>query len=215
MPPRQGDSRLGAPRRRGATVTGVDFPPRAIAGARQLAAELDLPATFVCSPINDLPDHLSGQFDVAYPSTGVLGRLPDLRRWAQVVAHFLAPGGTFYVADIHPLLEIFDEDAEPPQLRLHYPYFHEPQPRRFTYSGSYAAPDAPLESVEYAWMHDLGEIVGAVLGAGLRVVSLREYEHLAWKFFPWMVPADDRGRFKLPDGTPRLPLSFSLTAVKD
>jgi len=53
-----------------------------------------------------------------------------------------------------------------------------------------------MESVEYAWAHDLGEIVGTVLAAGLRVVSLREYSHLAWKFFPWMVPADDTGRFK-------------------
>lgn len=201
--------------RHGAVVTGVDFSSRAIAVARELAAELDLPATFVCSAIDDLPAHLDSRFDVVYTSRGVLGWLPDLTRWAQVVAHFLAPDGTFYVEDIHPLLEVFDEDAEPPRLVPRYPYFHQREPQRFAYQGSYAAPDAPLQSVEYAWMHDLGEIVGALLGAGLRVVSLREHEHLAWKFFPWMVPADDVGRFRLPEGTPRLPLSFSLRAVKD
>ena len=33
-------------------------------------------------------------FDVVYTGTGALCWLPDVRRWAEVVAELLAPGGT-------------------------------------------------------------------------------------------------------------------------
>jgi 2-polyprenyl-3-methyl-5-hydroxy-6-metoxy-1,4-benzoquinol methylase len=81
--------------RLGARVTGADFSERAIELARSLAAELGLDATFVRSDLYDLSSVLDGQFDVVYTSRGVLGWLPDLERWAEVVAHFLRPGGVF------------------------------------------------------------------------------------------------------------------------
>jgi SAM-dependent methyltransferase len=89
--------------RLGARVTGADFSHRAIELARSIAAELDLDATFVRSDLYDLPSVLDGQFDVVYTSRGVLGWLPDLERWAAVVAHFLRPGGVFYITEIHPV----------------------------------------------------------------------------------------------------------------
>ena len=44
-----------------------------------------------------------------FPSYGVLGWLPDMTRWAQVVAHVVKPGGTFYVVEFHPFAWIFDD----------------------------------------------------------------------------------------------------------
>ncbi len=67
-------------------MTGADFSARAVELARSLAAELRLDATFVCSDLYDLPSVLDGQFDILYTSRGVLGWLPDLDRWAGVVA---------------------------------------------------------------------------------------------------------------------------------
>ena len=64
--------------RLGAKATGVDFSEKAIALARKLNAELGLDATFLCSDIYELPDHLTGQFDVVYTSGGVLAWLGDL-----------------------------------------------------------------------------------------------------------------------------------------
>ena len=55
------------------------------------------------TPYHDLPQHLTGQFDVVFTSHGVLGWLPDLAGWAQVIAHFLKPGGIFYIVEVHPL----------------------------------------------------------------------------------------------------------------
>src|SRR3954464_11903705 len=85
----------------GAIVTGADFSDKAIDLARELSRETGLPATFICSNIYDLPAALEGQFDIVFTSHGVLGWLPDMPNWGKVVAHFLKPGGTFYVAEVH------------------------------------------------------------------------------------------------------------------
>src|SRR4030095_5860374 len=50
----------------GAIVTGVDFSEKSIALARSLSRELNLPAQFVCSEIYQLPDKLSGEFDIVF-----------------------------------------------------------------------------------------------------------------------------------------------------
>src|SRR5262245_28332752 len=81
--------------RHGAVVTGADFSGEAIRAARALAARMGVAATFVESDLYELPEKLAGRFDVVFTSHGVLGWLPDLERWAQVIAHFLAPGGVF------------------------------------------------------------------------------------------------------------------------
>jgi 2-polyprenyl-3-methyl-5-hydroxy-6-metoxy-1,4-benzoquinol methylase len=88
--------------RRGARVTGADFSERAVEQARLLAAETGLEARFVVSDVVDLPDRLEGDFDVVFTSFGVLNWLPDVPRWAEVVAHFVRPGGFFYIAEAHP-----------------------------------------------------------------------------------------------------------------
>ena len=52
----------------------------------------------------------------------------DLERWAQVVARFLAPGGIFYIVEVHPVLQLFNERVKEPALRLLHPYFHGSRP---------------------------------------------------------------------------------------
>ncbi len=199
--------------RRGATVTGVDFSQEAIEAARALATEVHLPATFVHSNLYDLPQHLTGQFDVVFTSHGVLGWLPDLAGWAQVIAHFLKPGGIFYIVEVHPFALLFDERRNDAELRLREPYFRGPEPLREEEQGSYAAPDAPMRSVSYSWLHRLADILGSLLRAGLRLTSFEEYPFMAWAFFPWMERRAD-GMWQLPSGKGDIPLMFSLRAIK-
>ena len=196
--------------RLGARVTGADFSDRAVELARSLAAELHLAASFVRSDLYALPSVLEGQFDVVYTSRGVLGWLPDLERWARVVAHFLRPGGVFYVTEIHPVAQAF---ADEPELRLGYPYFPRPEPLAFPVKGSYADPDAEVrQPLEYGWVHSLGEIVSAVAGAGMRVEFLHEFPFVEWPV-PFLVRLDD-GTWRLPpDAGGELPLFFSLRAT--
>ena len=108
----------------GAVVTGVDFSPDAIAMARSLSEELNIPATFLCANIYDLSETLDTLFDIVFTSYGVLTWLPDLDRWAQTVAHSLKPGGTFYIVEFHPFVSMLDDDGE----RIAYPYFRAEAP---------------------------------------------------------------------------------------
>ena len=199
--------------RRGATVTGADFSEEAITAARALATELHLHATFVHSDLYDLPQHLTGQFDVVFTSYGVLGWLPDLEGWAQVIAHFLKPGGIFYIVEAHPFALLFDERRTDAELRLRESYFRGPEPLREEGQGSYAVPEAPVRSVSYVWLHRLADIIGSLLRAGLRVTSFDEYPFMAWAFFPWMERRAD-GMWQLPSGQGDIPLMFSLRAIK-
>lgn len=103
--------------RRGAIVTGVDFSDEAIDYARKLSKETGIKADFICSDIYALPEILDQQFDIVFTSYGVLTWLPDLKRWAEVVAHFLKPGGFFYIVEIHPILYIIGYEPNP-ELRV-------------------------------------------------------------------------------------------------
>ena len=80
--------------REGAVVTGVDFSEPAIDAARELAAETGIEARFILSEVYSLPDRLSEEFDIVFTSYGAICWLPDISRWAGVVARFLNPGGT-------------------------------------------------------------------------------------------------------------------------
>jgi SAM-dependent methyltransferase len=204
--------------RRGARVTGVDFSERAIALARSLAAETGLRARFVHADVLELDEVLDGDFEVVFTSLGVLGWLPDLRRWAAIVARFLRPGGMVYLAEFHPFMQVMDdEEATAPALR--YPYFPAPEPLAFPTQGSYADPDAKVEqSVEYGWSHSIGEIVTVLAEAGLHIEFLHEFPFSVFRAMPLMVESDDEDgsrTWRLPepyDG--KLPLMFSLKATK-
>ena len=201
--------------RLGARVTGTDFSPAAIELATRLAGELELDARFVRSDLYDLPNVLEGEFDLVYTSRGVLGWLPDISRWARVVSHFLKPGGTFYVTEIHPVAQAFEnEGVAPGELRLQYPYWEHPEPLAFVVEGSYADRSATVSTpTEYGWDHGLGEIVTALIEAGLRIESLREFPWVAWQLD--FLAQDGDHSWRLPPDVPgELPLSFSLLAMK-
>jgi SAM-dependent methyltransferase len=201
--------------RLGANVTGADFSPAAIEAAKTLASDVRMTARFVESNLYELPSNLDGQFDIVYTSRGVLGWLPDIRRWAQVVANFVKPGGFAYITEIHPVANAFDdENAGPGELRLRYPYWEHLQPLTFEVQGSYADRDAATDGLtEHSWNHSLGEIVTALIDAGLRIEFLHEFDFNEWEL-PYLVAADDR-TWRLPgDDDGRLPLFFSLKATK-
>lgn len=194
-------------------MTGADFSEEAITRARLLASELGIAATFVHSNLYDLPRHLEGQFDVVFTSLGVLGWLPDLEGWARVIAHFLSPGGIFAIVEVHPFVLMFDEERDDAELRLRYPYFHQPTPLQVEEKGCYAVPDAPTQGIANYWFHSLADIIGALIQAGLSIASFQEYPFMRWAFFPWMEHRDG-GWWQLPPGKGDIPLMFSLTATK-
>jgi 2-polyprenyl-3-methyl-5-hydroxy-6-metoxy-1,4-benzoquinol methylase len=201
--------------RLGAKVTGVDLADEAIGLAQSLAAQLKLEARFLCSDLYDLPQLLDEQFDIVFTSYGVLAWLPDLTRWGQIVAHFLKPGGTFYVAELHPLSITLDDESAEPNLRIRYPYFHTREPMKFEDGCSYADPDGlhAQPFTNYQWNYSLGEVLTALIQAGLRVEFLHEFPFCGYPHLPWMQKSAD-GWWRLPKGMPEIPFLFSLKATK-
>ena len=205
--------------RRGAVVTGVDLSEEAIALARRLADEVGLAgrATFIASDIYEADQHLGDAlYDVVFVSWGALEWLPDLDRWAALIARHLRPGGLFYMAEIHPVAYALDE-TEGHGVRLAERYLPAPdEPDRSDYDGSYADPDVHIENrVCYSWAHGMGEILTALADAGLRVEYLHEFPYCVAPFFDWMERDADRW-YWLPDGhggrRADLPFSYSIMA---
>lgn len=199
--------------RLGARVTGVDFSSRAVEIATGLAADVAPDARFVEADVLTLPDVLTGSYDIVYTSNGVLGWLPDLRTWARVVAHFLAPGGFLYLFEFHPSAWMLDTSVQDPELRLRYSYFGEPAPLSFEYRSPTSVPEARIPDVEYVWGHTMGDLITALADAGLRVDFLHERPFVGWRLLPFM-ERDPDGWWRLPGTLPAMPLSFSLRASK-
>lgn len=204
--------------RRGAVVTGVDFSGEGVGAARALADEVGLSAraAFVQSDVLALPDVLQGRFDVVFTSWGALIWLGDLERWAQVIAHFLKPGGTFYMAEFHPYAFLLADDATPESLRIGYPYFQYGRPQRFDEPGDYADPEAKTQhTVTFEWNHGFAEILDPLLRNGLRLESLHEFPHtIVGLPFPFLEVCED-GLQRVKGHHEDFPLSFSLKMTKE
>ncbi|MCA9320514.1 MAG: methyltransferase domain-containing protein [Planctomycetes bacterium] len=194
---------------RGAEVTGVDFSGEGIRLARQLSAELDIPATFVEANVLELDRQLEGSFDIVFTSYGTTCWLPDLARWAEVIDHFLAPGGTFYIADFHPMLQMFDHGSQ----TLAYEYFGRAEPNFEQTQGSYAAPEADIRLAEYFWQHSLSEILTPLLARGLELLEFKEFPSSPYDAFPNTRRLAD-GSYRFGDQTVDIPHVFSLKMRK-
>jgi SAM-dependent methyltransferase len=195
--------------RLGAKVTGLDFSEPAIAFARDLTARAGLGADWFVSDVMRADEALGGRrFDVVYTGLGALNWLGDIDRWARVVRALLAPGGRLHLVEFHPLTEVFAEES----LEVRYGYFHE-GPREWPEEdGSYAELEARTEhnaTVEFA--HPLGEVVSAIAAHGLRIEFLHEHDYTLFPRWP-MLRREEGGIYRLPEGTPSLPLMYSLVA---
>ena len=149
-------------------------------------------------------------------SWGALIWLGDLERWAQVVAHFLKPGGVFYIAEFHPYAFLLADDASPESLRIGYPYFMYGEPQRFDEPGDYADPEACTENtVTFEWVHGFAEIIDPLLRSGLRLDFLHEYPHtIVGLPFPFLEVCED-GLPRVKGHRDDFPLSFSLKMTKE
>jgi SAM-dependent methyltransferase len=199
--------------RLGAKVTGMDFSGKVIDLAKSLSKELGIDAAFLCCDIYDLPNILTGEFDIVFTSYGVLCWLPDIRGWAKTIAHFLKLGGTFYIVEAHPFNNVFENERDTTDLKVNYSYFHSSQPMRWGPDGSYADKDAKVTNPSYEWTHSLGDIVNALISAGLRIEFLHEFPYSGEDHYPFMKKGED-GWWRLEGNKETIPLMFSLKATK-
>lgn len=204
-------ARLGA-----RSVTGLDFSPAALTAARALTARAKSTVTFVESDLYAAVDTLGpAGFDVVYTGVGAICWLPDITRWAQVVADLLRPGGRLFLREGHPMLWSMSDPRPDGLLVVQYPYFETdgvPFSEATTYAGdgTLAAPDT------VTFNHGLGEIFNAVWAAGLTITAFDEHREVPWNSLGEAMVASDthNGEFVLASGPDRMPLSYTLQATK-
>ena len=193
----------------GAKATGVDFSDEAIKLAKELNTELNLDAEFICSNVYDLKEKLDRKFDIVFNSYGVIGWLPDLNKWAEIINHFLKPGGTFFLAEFHPVIWMYDSEIK----NLKYSYFNSGNPIEEKVKGTYADKNAEIEMTEYGWNHSLDEVFNSLKNNGLQVESFNEYPFSFYNCFPDMVKGKDNF-WRIKGFENILPLMYSLQAIK-
>lgn len=201
-----------------AAVVWLDFSASAVAAARGLAEELGLAdrARFVEADLYDAPRAIPerGGFDLVFVTWGALCWLPDLPGWARIAAGFLRPGGRLYLAEGHPVAQVFDDTAETSDGKPGWfvPYFQR-EALVLDNPADYAVPGARLRHARtHEWMHPVGEVLGALNDADLALEWLREHPRVTWRMFRNLV-RDADGLYAWPD-RPWLPLAYSLSARK-
>ena len=202
--------------RLGASMTGLDFSAPAVSAAQELAGRARAGAQFVQADVYAAADVLGrGGFGLVYTGIGALCWLPDIRRWAEVVAALLAPGGRLFLREGHPMLWALADPRPDGLLVVEYPYFERAEPTVFDAGGTYVETDVVFEhNVTHEWNHGLAEVITALMEAGLELTALTEHDSVPWEALPGMMERTAAGEWRLADRPWRLPHSYTLQAVR-
>lgn len=188
-------------------VVGVDFSARMLGLAERLAEAVGAPARWILADVLDAPGDLDGTGDLVYTGRGSLIWLQDLDAWAAVIRRLLAPSGRFVLFEGHPVEWLFDVDRDGRWVATDYDYFGGPEASRGwapEYIDRLSVADED-QSWKFARAWTLGEVITALLRAGLRLEEVREHG-VDWWGGHGDVRPEDRGR---------IPLSFSIVARRD
>ena len=202
--------------RLGAGMTGLDFSSASIAQARRIAGLAGADVRFVEAGVYDAVTVLGAQsFDLVYTGIGALCWLPDIARWAGVVAGLLRPGGRLFIREGHPVLWALDDARDDSLLVLEYPYVERAEPMIFDEGGTYVETDAVFtHNRTHEWNHGLGQIVTALMAAGMDLTGLAEHDSVPWEALPGRMELLPDGEWRLADRPWRLPHSYTLQAIR-
>jgi SAM-dependent methyltransferase len=188
----------------GAEAVGVDIAEQQIDIARLKAAQAGLSTQFAAADVYDLPAGLPaglrGPYDLAFTGGGAIVWLPDLQRWAEIVAGLLRPGGRLLLVDEHPVSACLW--VENGRLQIETDYFARSTPEEVAgWSHFKGGEDARETKYEFSW--PLGDIVTAMAQAGLIIERMEEF------------PGGPEWRYgELQKASNRLPGEFLILARK-
>lgn len=202
--------------RLGAKVTGLDFSAPALSVARDLARDCGATIAYVEAEVYDAVAALDGaRFDLVYTGIGALCWLPNIERWATTVSRLLKPGGRLFIREGHPVLWALCNPRPDELLVLEYPYFETGGGTEFIEPKTYVEHEGDLSSPRsIAFNHGIGEILTAIMAAGLRLVSFEEHQSVPWDAFGAAGVRDEDGEYRLREGADRIPATYTLQAVK-
>jgi SAM-dependent methyltransferase len=150
-------------------VVAVDYSVTAASAAQQRARELGVPAYYVAAEVPGVPLK-PGVADLVYTGKGALIWMRDIDAWARGAASLLKPGGQLFVYEAHPAVPLWVWDQETAGIRSDRSYF----------AASHINDTYPANGAQ-EWQWTLGQIVTAVVAAGLEIRVLEEYPEPFWK----------------------------------
>lgn len=194
--------------RLGAEATGIDFSEKAIQRAEELAQLTQSTTRFILSDVYGLKSVLNESFDFVFTSYGTIGWLPDIKQWAEVVSHFLRPGGTFVFAEFHPVIWMLSSDFK----KIEYRYFND-EPIVEESEVTYTDGAMPGKSKTVGWNHGLAEVIQALIDQGLTLSVFQEFDYSPFNCFDNMVEvAPDKFQVQGIEG--KVPMIYALKAMK-
>lgn len=194
--------------RMGASVTGVDLSDKAILEARKLAKQANCDTRFICSDVYELPDQLDEQFDFVFTSYGVIGWLPDIEKWAEIIQRFLKPGGQLIFVEFHPVVWMFDDDF----TKITHRYFNS-DPIIENQEGTYAEKDAEIKSENITWNHGMAEVVQALLNKGIEIQAMKEYDYSPYDCLTHLEEFE-AGKYRVKHLDDKIPMVYSIVGRK-
>lgn len=194
--------------RLGAEVTAVDFSDKAIESAKQIAKDCNSNSRFICCELYELANHLDEKFDIVFTSYGTIGWLPDIDKWAGIIAKFLKPNGQFIFVEFHPVVWMFDDAFE----NVGYRYFNSGAILE-TVSGTYADKKADLTQSYVMWNHGIGEVVNSLIKNGLEIKQLDEFDYSPYNCFNNTIEFEPK-KYRIKHLEDKIPMVYSITATK-
>ncbi len=157
-----------------ADCVGFDQSSGFLAQAHELAAAGPIACRFVETSVYDIPHEFDGAFDVVVITIGVLGWMPDLGGFFDVINRLLRPGGHLFVHEQHPIINMFEPgNADPYALAASY-FKAEPfvENQIIVYEQQDAAEG---ETSNWYWfVHTLADLIMACLDRDLALVHFAE-----------------------------------------
>ena len=195
--------------RHGAISTGVDFSEKAILRANQLKEKLGTDTTFIQSDVYTLHELLKEKFDMVFTSYGVIGWLPDVKKWARTVSHFLKPNGKLVMAEFHPVVWMFSYDFK----KIEYNYM-DTSPIVEELEGTYTNKEADIKSKSYSWNHGLASVIDALIKSGLKLQDFKEYNYSPYDCFENTVRIEAK-KYQIEGLENKIPMVYSIVAIKE
>jgi 2-polyprenyl-3-methyl-5-hydroxy-6-metoxy-1,4-benzoquinol methylase len=189
----------------GADVTVVDISEGNKRYATELAETAGVHIHYIVSDVLNIPaeDQLSN-YDIVLLEVGVLHYFTDLNPLFELVYTLLKPGGRFILRDYHPIVSKL-LSVKNNQVAAAGNYFdHGFKEVEVAYSFLLSEEDRVKLKKNTIRRWTLGEVVSAVIRAGLNLESLEEEAGIRWAF-----PQDS------PEGVEdRIPGLFTILAEK-
>ena len=202
--------------RLGAHMTGLDISAASLAEARTLAEAIDADVEFVEAGSMTPWTYSARRTSTSCTPVSVrCAGCPISDGWGALVADLLRPGGRLFIREGHPVLWALQDPRNDQLLVLERAYFERPEPTVWDEGGTYVETDAVFtQTRSLEWNHGLGEIVTALLDAGLTITSLVEHDSVPWDGPPGQMEHIGGNEWRLIDRPWRLPHTYTLQAVK-